>query len=132
MPGKTEGELVHYITRDAANNKSIASSKERKGAKIAKLSYKVLASSDNYHLLEIELHTGRHHQIRAQLAAIGVHIKGDLKYGAARSNPDGGISLHARRIVFIHPVKKERIDITAEPPENNLWGYFLGRLSVEG
>ena len=132
MPGKTEGELVHYITRDAANNKSIASSKERKGAKIAKLSYKVLASSDNYHLLEIDLHTGRHHQIRAQLAAIGVHIKGDLKYGAARSNPDGGISLHARRIVFIHPVKKERIDITAEPPENNLWGYFLDRLSAEG
>ena len=127
-PEKEEGELVHYITRDAANNKSIASNKERKGSKIAKLSYKVLASSDNYHLLEIDLHTGRHHQIRAQLAALGIHIKGDLKYGAQRSNPDGGICLHARHIAFTHPVKKERIDITADPPKNTLWDYFLGRV----
>ena len=117
-PEKEEGELVHYITRDAANNKSIASNKERKGSKIAKLSYKVLASSDNYHLLEI----------RAQLAALGIHIKGDLKYGAQRSNPDGGICLHARHIAFTHPVKKERIDITADPPKNTLWDYFLGRV----
>ena len=108
-----------------APNKSIASSIERKGSKIAKLSYRVIASSDNYHLLEIDLHTGRHHQIRAQLAAIGIHIKGDLKYGAARSNPDGGISLHARHVSFIHPVKKTEVDITADPPHDALWDFFL-------
>ena len=78
----------------------------------------------NYHLLEIDLHTGRHHQIRAQLAAIGIHIKGDLKYGAARSNPDGGICLHARKLVFIHPVRKEEVTVIAPPPRDNLWSYF--------
>ena len=123
-PERKEGELVHYITRSADSNKSIASAKERKGAKIAKLSYRLLASSDNYHLLEIDLHTGRHHQIRAQLAAMGMHIKGDLKYGAARSNPDGGISLHARRVSFIHPIKKEKLTIIAPPPHSTLWDYF--------
>ena len=128
-PERSEGELVHYITRNAAQNKSIASSKETKGSKIAKLSYRTLASSDNYHLLEIDLHTGRHHQIRAQLAAIGVHIKGDLKYGAQRSNPDGGICLHARRISFTHPIRKEKITITADPPHSSLWDYFLSSMS---
>lgn len=128
-PERSEGELVHYITRNAAQNKSIASSKETKGSKIAKLSYRTLASSDNYHLLEIDLHTGRHHQIRAQLAAIGVHIKGDLKYGAQRSNPDGGICLHARRISFTHPIRKEKIAITADPPHSSLWEYFLSAIS---
>ena len=128
-PERSEGELVHYITRNAAQNKSIASSKEAKGSKIAKLSYRTLASSDNYHLLEIDLHTGRHHQIRAQLAAIGVHIKGDLKYGAQRSNPDGGICLHARRISFTHPIRKEKITITADPPRTSLWDYFLSAIS---
>ena len=88
----------------------------------------MLASSDNYHLLEIDLHTGRHHQIRAQLAALGIHIKGDLKYGAARSNPDGGICLHARRVTFTHPVKKEPVDIIAPPPGNTLWAYFQGQI----
>ena len=128
-PERSEGELVHYITRNAAQNKSIASPKETKGSKIAKLSYRTLASSDNYHLLEIDLHTGRHHQIRAQLAAIGVHIKGDLKYGAQRSNPDGGICLHARRISFTHPIRKEKITITADPPRTSLWDYFLSAIS---
>ena len=124
-PAKDEATLVHYIVRSASNNKSIASSKERPGSKIAKLTYRVLASSDNYHLLEIDLHTGRHHQIRAQLAAIGVHIKGDLKYGAARSNPDGGICLHARHVSFVHPVKDIPVDIIADPPHDTLWDYFL-------
>ncbi len=124
-PEKREGELVHYISRSSDSNKSIAAQKEKKGAKIAKLSYRLLASSDNYHLLEIDLHTGRHHQIRAQLAAIGIHIKGDLKYGAQRSNPDGGICLHARHISFIHPVRKEKVDVTAPPPHSSLWDYFV-------
>lgn len=126
LPQKNEGTLIHYIVRDTDNNKSIAYSNERKGAKIAKLDYKVLKSSDNYHLLEIALHTGRHHQIRAQLAALGIHIKGDLKYGAPRSNPDGGICLHARKVIFTHPVKKEEIEIIAPPPSDKLWLYFLG------
>ena len=128
LPEKMEGELIHYISRDAKNNKSFASSKERPGSKIARLSYRVLASSDHYHLIEIDLHTGRHHQIRAQLAALGIHIKGDLKYGAARSNPDGGICLHARRVSFMHPVKKEAVEIIAPPPGDTLWTYFLGKI----
>lgn len=124
-PPIEKGTLVHYIVRDSRNNKSTAYRNEVKASRIAKLSYTLLASSERYHLLEIELHTGRHHQIRAQLKAVGIHIKGDLKYGAERSNPDGGISLHARMITFIHPVKKEEITITAPPPEDNLWAYFL-------
>lgn len=128
-PEKKEGELVHYIVRNAETNKSIANAKERKGSKLARLSYRTLASSDNYHLLEIDLHTGRHHQIRAQLAALGIHIKGDLKYGAQRSNPDGGICLHARHITFMHPVRKELVDVTAPPPHSTLWDYFAGQVS---
>lgn len=124
-PNRDEGELVHYIVRNSENNKSTAYNKEVKGSKIARLSYKVLASSDRYHLMEIYLHTGRHHQIRAQLKAVGIHIKGDLKYGAERSNSDGGISLLARRVSFIHPVKKEEITVTAPPPKDTLWSYFL-------
>ena len=124
LPQKTEGTLVHYIIRDTVSNKSIAYPVEKKGSKIAKLDYKLVKSSDKYHLLEIILHTGRHHQIRAQLAAIGLHIKGDLKYGAARSNPDGGICLHARKVVFLHPVKKDEITIIAPPPEDTLWHFF--------
>ena len=125
LPQKEEATLVHYISRDTVNNKSVAYPIEKKGTKVAKLDYKVIGSSNKYHLLEIDLHTGRHHQIRAQLAAIGVHIKGDLKYGAARSNPDGGICLHARKVVFTHPVKKEEITIIAPPPADNLWSFFL-------
>ena len=128
-PERREGDLIHYITRSAANNKSIASAKETKGAKIAKLSYRLIASSDKYHLLEIDLHTGRHPHIRAQLAAIGVHRNGDLKYGAQRSNPDGGICLHSRRISFVHPIRKEELVITAPPPQGTLWDYFFERIN---
>lgn len=112
-PKNNEGTLVHYITRNSETNKSTAYPRECKGSKLAKLDYKLLASSERYHLLEITLHTGRHHQIRAQLKAIGLHIKGDLKYGAERSNPDGGISLHARKVSFIHPVRKEELTVIA-------------------
>ena len=124
MPKKTESTLIHYIVRNSANNKSVAYPKEIKGSKLAKLDYKLIGKSDKYYLLEIALHTGRHHQIRAQLAAIGLHIKGDLKYGFARSNPDGGIHLHARKIVFTHPVKKEELTIIAPPPHDTVWDYF--------
>ncbi len=128
LPEKNEARLLHYIVRNTENNKSIAYPIEKKGSKIAKLDYRLLASGDKYHLLEIDLHTGRHHQIRAQLAAIGLHIKGDLKYGAARSNPDGGICLHARKVVFVHPVKKEEITIIAPPPKDSLWDFFSAQL----
>ena len=124
MPKKSESTLIHYIVRNSANNKSVAYPKEIKGSKLAKLDYKVIGKSDKYYLLEIALHTGRHHQIRAQLAAIGLHIKGDLKYGFPRSNPDGGIHLHARKIVFTHPVKKEELTIIAPPPHDTAWDYF--------
>lgn len=124
-PNKNSGELIHYIVRDTQNNKSYAYKKEQKNSKIARLSYSLISSSDHYFLLEIDLHTGRHHQIRAQLAALGLHIKGDLKYGAARSNRDGGISLHARKVKFIHPVKKEELLLIAPPPENSLWSSFI-------
>ena len=113
--------LENYIRRDAKKNKSFVCQKDSKDAKLARLSYKLIASSENYNLLEIDLHTGRHHQIRCQLAHIGCPIKGDLKYGAERSNKDGGISLHARSVEFIHPVTKEPIKITAPVPEDNLW-----------
>lgn len=124
MPRKPESTLIHYIVRNSANNKSVAYPKEIKGSKIARLDYKLIGTSDKYYLLEIALHTGRHHQIRAQLAAIGLHIKGDLKYGFPRSNPDGGIHLHARKIVFTHPVKKEEVTIVAPPPHDPVWDYF--------
>lgn len=123
-PKEEEGTLIHYIVRNPQNNKSIAYPKEVKGSKLARLDYKLLSKSDRYYLLEIALHTGRHHQIRAQLAAIDCHIKGDLKYGFPRSNPDGGIHLHARRVVFNHPVKKEDIVIVAPPPGDSVWNYF--------
>ena len=124
-PHEMEGTLVHYIIRDTKTNKTTALPIERKGGKLAKLDYRLLCASTNYYLLEILLHTGRHHQIRAQLAALGIHIKGDLKYGFKRSNPDGGICLHARMISFMHPVKKEEIVLTADPPDDALWNAFL-------
>lgn len=123
-PEKPEGTLVHYVLRNSANNKSIACTKERKGAKLAKLDYKVLSKSDNYTLLEIRLHTGRHHQIRCQLAQTGLHIKGDLKYGYPRSNPNGGIHLHARSVSFIHPVSKAEINLTAPVPDERVWNIL--------
>ncbi len=121
LPAKEEGELVHFIIRNSKTNKSTALAVEKQGSKLAKLDYKVIAKGERYYLLEILLHTGRHHQIRAQLAALGIHIKGDLKYGAARSNPDGGICLHARSVTFTHPVKKQPLMIVAPPPDDNLW-----------
>ena len=127
-PEKNEDTLKHYLIKNEGNNKSFVSGKENKQAKEAVLHYHLKQSSDNYHLLEIQLETGRHHQIRCQLAHIGCPIKGDLKYGAARSNPDKGISLHARSISFIHPVKKEDVEIIAPPPKDALWNYFTKHL----
>ena len=115
IPPATEGTLTHWLVRNEKQNKSVAHNKEVQQSKKAVLHYKLLKSFDHYHLLEIDLITGRHHQIRAQLAAIGLHIKGDLKYGAKRSNPDGGICLHAYKLTFEHPVKKEVITIEAAP-----------------
>lgn len=123
-PNPPEGTLKHYLTRNEKQNKSYASDKPTKDSKEAILSYKAIAQSNTYTLLEINLQTGRHHQIRCQLAKIGCPIKGDLKYGFARSNPDGGICLHARRVEFIHPVSKEKIDLTAPVPNDTLWKVF--------
>jgi 23S rRNA pseudouridine1911/1915/1917 synthase len=124
-PPEETGTLTHYITRNTKQNKSFCHSTEQPSSKKAILHYKTLLKSDNYYLLEINLETGRHHQIRAQLSTIGCPIKGDLKYGFARSNPDGGISLHSRKVTFIHPVKGEEIIIIANPPKDNLWDSLL-------
>jgi 23S rRNA pseudouridine1911/1915/1917 synthase len=113
--------LENYLWRNEKQNKSFVVKPGTKDAKHAVLSYQTIATGERYTLLEINLETGRHHQIRCQLSAIGYPIKGDLKYGAKRSNPDGGISLHARKIEFIHPVSKEPISITAPVPEDTLW-----------
>ena len=113
--------LEHYLWRNEKQNKSFVVKSGTKDAKRAMLSYKAIARGDRYTLLEINLETGRHHQIRCQLAAIGCPIKGDLKYGAKRSNPDGGISLHARKIEFVHPVSKQQISIIAPVPDDALW-----------
>lgn len=120
-PPAQSGTLVHYLTRNEKTNTGKAHVKEVPGSKKASLDYKVIKKLDNYFALEIDLHTGRHHQIRAQLAAIGSPIKGDLKYGAGRSNPDGGIHLHARRLVLVHPVSKETLEITAPVPDDTVW-----------
>jgi 23S rRNA pseudouridine1911/1915/1917 synthase len=120
-PLKTEDKLVHYLKRNEKNNTSKAHLKEVPESKIASLEYKIIKELNNYFALEINLHTGRHHQIRAQLAAIGSPIKGDLKYGFDRSNPDGGIHLHARKLVFVHPVTKEIIEINAPVPNDVIW-----------
>ncbi|MBQ8336639.1 MAG: RNA pseudouridine synthase [Bacteroidaceae bacterium] len=122
VPG--EGEISSWILRNEKMNKSFSYPKEVKGSKHALLCYSHIASSQNYSLIEVELKTGRHHQIRCQLASIGCPIKGDLKYGAKRSNPDGSISLHARSIEFIHPVSKEHIKVTAPLPNDTLWKSF--------
>lgn len=124
-PIKETDTLNHYIVRNQKKNKSFAYDKETNNSKLASLSYKLIASADNYYLLEVDLHTGRHHQIRCQLAKIGCPIKGDLKYGFPRSNPDGGISLHSRKIEFVHPVQKEQVSIIANPPKDSLWDYFI-------
>ena len=123
-PKETEGELVHYLVRNEKQNKSYAYDKEVKNSKKAILHYKLIGHSQNYYLLEVDLKTGRHHQIRCQLAKMGCPIKGDLKYGAQRSNPDGSICLHARMVKFMHPVSKELIELTAPVPAGNLWNGF--------
>ena len=120
-PPKDEDTLTHYITTTERNNKSYASTVEKPGAQKAVLKYRVISQSDNYYLIEVKLLTGRKHQIRVQLAAIGCPIKGDLKYGAKRSNPDGSISLLARNVTFVHPVSKQDICVTAPVPDDNLW-----------
>ena len=123
-PPQQEGTLTHWIVRNEKQNKSYAYDREVPHSKKAVLDYRVIGHSDNYYLLEINLKTGRHHQIRCQLAKIGCPIKGDLKYGAKRSNPDGSISLHARYVEFVHPVSKELIQVTAPLPADRLWHSF--------
>ena len=120
-PKMPEGRLENWLIRNEAQNKSYITKPNANNAKKAILDYRTLVRGENYTLLEVNLETGRHHQIRCQLAAIGCPIKGDLKYGAKRSNPDGGISLHARQIAFIHPVSKHPICITAPVPNDSLW-----------
>lgn len=123
-PKEKEGVLKNYLWKNEKQNKSYVVDASRVNSKLAELKYKLLLSSDKYHLLEIELYTGRHHQIRCQLANIGCHIKGDLKYGSKRSNSDGSICLHARSLTIIHPTKKEEMTFVAPVPEDNLWIFF--------
>jgi 23S rRNA pseudouridine1911/1915/1917 synthase len=120
-PPKTEDNVIHFLKRNEKNNTSKAHLKEVPESKIASLDYKIIKELNNYFALEINLYTGRHHQIRAQLQAIGCPIKGDLKYGFDRSNPDGGIHLHARKLAFVHPVSKEKIEIIAPTPSDVIW-----------
>lgn len=125
QPPKADDTLKHYLIRNEKQNKSYAYEHEKNNSKPAILHYTQIAKSDNYSLLEIDLQTGRHHQIRAQLSFIGCPIKGDLKYGFPRSNPDGGIDLHAYKVVFEHPVSKKTINITAPVPEQKIWHILL-------
>jgi len=120
-PGKEKDTLTHFLKKNSKNNKSTVFSRETEGSKKAILHYTIIKELDNYSVLKIDLETGRHHQIRAQLSFIKSPIKGDLKYGANRSNPDGGICLHAREIEFIHPVSKESVHIVAETPDSSIW-----------
>ena len=128
-PKEPEARLENWLTRNEAQNKSYIAKPGAKDAKQAVLSYKTLVRGEHYTLLEINLETGRHHQIRCQLAAIGCPVKGDLKYGAKRSNPDGGICLHARQIEFVHPVSKQNICITAPVPDDALWRALTTQIS---
>lgn len=123
-PPQTEAKLTHFLLRNGKQNKSQVHNMAVADAQLAELTYKTLAQSDNYFLLEIDLHTGRHHQIRAQLSAIGCPIKGDVKYGDKRTLPDGSICLHARSVNFIHPVSKQALTITAPLPDNPFWKIF--------
>jgi 23S rRNA pseudouridine1911/1915/1917 synthase len=120
-PANLKDKLIHFIKRNEKNNTSKAHLKEVPDSKLASLDYTIFKELNNYFALEINLHTGRHHQIRAQLAAIGSPIKGDLKYGFDRSNPDGGIHLHARQLTFIHPVTKDNLSIIAPVPKEVIW-----------
>ena len=125
LPPQPEATLTHWLVRNERMNKSFAYDSERSGAKRASLTYRVIGKSERYHLLEVHLHTGRHHQIRCQLAHIGSPIVGDLKYGAPRSNPDGSICLHARTIEFEHPVSHIQIRVEAPLPDLPLWHKFV-------
>lgn len=120
-PAREEGTITSWLVRNEQQNKTYSYDHEVRNSKKAILKYKVIGQTDNYNLIEVNLLTGRHHQIRCQLASIGCPIKGDLKYGASRSNPDGSISLLSHRVQFIHPVSKESIDIVAPIPDDNLW-----------
>ena len=124
-PKEPSGRLTHWICRNEKQNKSYAYNSEVSGSKKAVLDYRLLASGDNYHILEIRLLTGRHHQIRCQLSAMGSPIRGDLKYGAQRSKPDGSISLLSRHVEFVHPVSKELVSLDAPLPKDNLWQKIL-------
>lgn len=125
-PDAVSGSLVHFMTRNEKQNKSYVYEKEVPGSKRAELAYTLAGQSERHYLLEIDLITGRHHQIRAQLAHIGCPIRGDLKYGAPRSNPDGSIHLHAHRISFKHPVKEDQVIVEANPPDEKIWNLFTG------
>lgn len=124
-PPEDEATINHFLKKNESQNKTYVYDTEVNGSKEASLTYRLKGRSEKYYLLEVELHSGRHHQIRAQLAKIGCPIKGDLKYGFARSNEDGGISLFARKLEFVHPVKKEMITITAHFPEGDIWSRFV-------
>jgi 23S rRNA pseudouridine1911/1915/1917 synthase len=124
-PPEDEATVTHYLKKNEKQNKTYVYDTEVKGSKQASLTYRLAGRSASYYLLEIELHTGRHHQIRAQLAKIGCPVRGDLKYGFQRSNPDGSINLMARRLEFVHPVKKEKIVITAPLPDSDIWSSFV-------
>lgn len=124
-PPHKNGKLIHYLKKNEAKNMSKAFQKETDGALRCELDYEIIAQSDTYSLLEVRPLTGRHHQIRVQLSAMGSPIKGDLKYGFDRSNKDASIHLHARKVEFIHPVKKEPVVITAPPPNEQLWNVFI-------
>lgn len=123
-PPEEEATVTHYLKKNETQNKTYVFDNEVKGSKKASLTYRIIGRSQKYYLLEIELHTGRHHQIRAQLSKLGCPVKGDLKYGFPRSNEDGGISLFARKLEFIHPVKKEPVAITAHFPDGDIWSVF--------
>ena len=127
--GSGEGLLTHWLVRNEKQNKSYAYDREVPHSKKAQLRYRVISQGDRYQLLEVELLTGRHHQIRCQLAKAGMTIRGDLKYGAPRSNPDGSISLHARRVEFIHPVSKQPIVVEAPVPADNLWQALVSKVT---
>lgn len=129
-PPKDSDKLVSYLKKNEEKNKSYAVAEATQGYVRAELDYKIIASSERYHLLEIDLHTGRHHQIRVQLSTIGCPIKGDLKYGFDRSNEDASIHLHARKVRFMHPSKKEEIIVEAPVPEEKLWQYFEKQMTA--
>jgi 23S rRNA pseudouridine1911/1915/1917 synthase len=131
-PETSQGHLIHFLRRNEQKNKSFAYDKPVEHSKKAELFFEVIGKSDTYFLLEIHLMTGRHHQIRAQLAKIGCPVKGDVKYGFDRPNPDRSISLHSRKVDLVHPVKKEKLSIIADTPDDPLWNFFLKNYQSEG